>query len=93
MYLQTIVSLVALLGGVLAGYELLFLPGTWFKDPIGSIARGWVFVILTTIGIDELVFGQNAILQVGYVLGLPLLPLQIGFVVSLLVAIYFWSGR
>jgi len=93
MYLQTIVSIVALLGGLLAGYELLFLPDVWSKNAIGFVARGWVFVILTTIGVDELIFGQNAVLQVGYLLGLQLLPLQIGFVVSLVVAIYFWTGR
>ncbi len=93
MYLQTIVSIVALLGGLLAGHELLFLPGAWSKNAIGFIARGWIFVILTTVGIDELVFGQNAVLQIGYVLGLPLRSLQIGFVVSFFIAIYFWTGR
>lgn len=93
MYIQSVVSVLALLGGLFAGYELLFSTSAWSKNVVGTIARGWVFVILTTVGIDELAFGQNAILQVGYVLGLPLLPLQLGFAVSLLAAIYLWPAR
>ena len=90
---QSILGVVALLAGLYAGYDLLFATRHWNRDLAGVVARAWVFVLLVTIGLDQMLFGQNAVLQIGYVFGLPLLAVQIGFVISLLVATFIWSGR
>jgi hypothetical protein len=84
-----------LLVGLSAGYDLLFgaadAPRGRRAIP-GLLARVWILVLLTTVGIDALLFGQNAVLQLTYLLALPLLPVQLGFLVSLLLASYFWIG-
>lgn len=90
--LQEILAVAAMLGSLYAGYDLLFGVKTWKHAVPGVIARGWICVLLATVGIDQIVFGQNAVLLVGYLLGLPLLAIQAGFILSLLVASYLWSS-
>ncbi|HVC33409.1 MAG TPA: hypothetical protein VNL16_07860 [Chloroflexota bacterium] len=90
--IQDVLGVAALVGGVYAGYDLLFGVPSWKAAAARVIARVWVCVLLVTVGVDQIVFGQNAVLQVGYLLGLPLLAVQIGFILSLVVALYGWSG-
>ena len=90
--LQEILGVAALLGGLYAGYDLIYGVRSWKQAVPGVIARGWVCALLVTVGIDQIVFGQNAVLLIGYLFGLPLLAIQIGFILSLLVAGYLWSN-
>jgi hypothetical protein len=80
---------VALGAALYAAYELAFRPWVW-RHRIGVIARAWVVVLPGTVGIDEVLFGQNALLAAGYFFTLPLVPLQVAVVVSLLVAMWAW---
>ena len=91
--LQSVFGVIALVGGLLASYDLLFGVQDWRATVSAIIARCWICVLLTTIGIDETFFGQNAVLQVGYLFGLPLLAMQIGFLASLVIAGYLWFGK
>lgn len=90
--LSEVVGTIALLGGLYAGYDLVFGVKDWRSAVRGVVARCYLFALLTTVGIDAVLFSQNAVLQLGYILGLPLLAVQVGFVLSLLVASYFWSA-
>jgi hypothetical protein len=90
--LQELAGGIALLVGLYAGYDLVFGVKDWRNALHGVVARCYLFALLTTVGIDAIFFNQNAILQFGYILGLPLLAVQVGFVLTLLVASYFWSG-
>ena len=91
--IQVILGVIALLGGFYAGYDLLFGVENWRKAVPSVIARSWVCALLAMIGIDQVFFGQNAVLQIGFLLGLPLLAIQIGFIVSLGIAVYLWSSE
>jgi hypothetical protein len=91
--LQSAASLAALGTGLYAGFDLLFGVKSWSQAVSGVIARGFLFVVLSTVGIDQLLFGQNAVLQVGYAFGLPLVAVQVGFAGAILIAIYFWTDR
>ncbi len=90
--IQEILGVLALLAGIYAGYDLLFGVRDWRQAVPGVIARGWICVLLATVGVDQVFFGQNALLQVGYILAIPLLAVQVGVVLSLVVASYLWSG-
>jgi hypothetical protein len=90
--IQSILAIAALLGAIYAAYDLVFGVHDWGQALPGVIARGWICALLATVGVDQVVFGQNALLQLGYLLGLPLLAVQIGVVLSLLVAGYLWSS-
>jgi hypothetical protein len=89
--LQTLIGVLSIGGGMYAAYDFLFGPRRTAKSRASDVAGGIIFVILMTIGIDEVFFGQNAVLQVGYILQLPLLAVQIGFIAALLLASYAWT--
>ncbi len=90
--IQSILGVAALIGAIYAGYDLVFGVRDWGQMLPGVIARGWICALFATVGVDQVVFSQNALLQLGYLLGLPLLAVQIGVVLSLLVAGYLWSS-
>jgi hypothetical protein len=86
-----IIGLLAIAGGVYAGWELALARPVGRRSFAGDAARAFVLVVLLIIGIDELVFGQNAILSVGYLLQLPLQSVQLAFGAALAVAAFVWS--
>ena len=90
--LVRVLGVVALAAAGYAGYELAFRPASWRRWP-GVAARVWIVVLLGTFGVDETFFGQNALLAAGYLLGIPLLPLQVGVVLSLALALWAWTDE
>lgn len=90
--LQSLVGVIAFLGGLYAGSDLLFGVRSWRQAVPGLLARAWVCLLLTTAGVDQVVFSQNAFLQVGYLLGLPLNVVQVATIASLVVASLFWAA-
>lgn len=90
--LVRVLGVVALLAAGYAGYELIFTARPW-HNWVAVAARAWIVVLLGTFGVDETFFGQNALLAAGYLLALPLLPLQVGVVASLVLAAWAWTDE
>jgi hypothetical protein len=89
--LQTLVGLLSIVGGAYAAFDLLSTGGRARRPLRSDIAGAFVLVLLLTIGVDLIIFGQNAVLQVGFILQLPLLAVQIAFVAVLLLASFVWT--
>lgn len=82
-------SYVALAAALYAAYELV-MPAPAGQRWAGVVARIWICLLLGSVGIDEIIFGQNALLVAGYLLGVPLFPLQIGVAISIVAATWAW---
>ncbi len=88
--LHSVVALVALAAAGYAGYELAVEPD-WRRRLPATAARVWVLVLLAVVGVEDLAFGTNAVLMLGYQTGVPLRYLQLAFVASLAAAVLVWT--
>ena len=88
---QLALSALALLTGLYAGFDLVFRLPDWRRDPLAVVARGWLFVVLVVVGVEEIVFGTNALLLIGYRLRVPLVAIQVFALGSIVAASLVWS--